>query len=150
MSIIRAIKHRLGLSVTPANNFVLDASADNGTMKLARESGQDIMTVDAAGKVAFPQMAQSLVSGNGYVKLPGGLILQWKQGSTDAAGGLAATLPIQFPTGHLLSVATHAGAPNAAGVRAASVETIVANQTVVCWSSVAAAGQFINVFSLGY
>lgn len=55
MSIIRAIKHRLGLSVTPANNFVLDASADNGTMKLARESGQDIMTVDAAGKVAFPQ-----------------------------------------------------------------------------------------------
>lgn len=55
MSLIRAIKHRLGLSVTPANNFVLDASADNGTMKLARESGQDIMTVDAAGKVAFPQ-----------------------------------------------------------------------------------------------
>lgn len=55
MSIIKAIKHRLGLSVTPANNFVLDASADNGTMKLARESGQDIMTVDAAGKVVFPQ-----------------------------------------------------------------------------------------------
>lgn len=60
MSLIRAIKHRLGLSVTPANNFVLDASADNGTMKLARESGQDIMTVDAAGKVAFPQQTQTL------------------------------------------------------------------------------------------
>lgn len=57
MSIIRAIKHRLGLSVTPANNFVLTAEADDGTMKLARESGQDIMTVDAAGKVAFPQNA---------------------------------------------------------------------------------------------
>jgi hypothetical protein len=28
-------------------------------MKLARESGQDIMTVDAAGKVAFPQNAQT-------------------------------------------------------------------------------------------
>jgi len=55
MSIIRAIKHRLGLSVTPANNFVLTAEADNGTMKLARESGQDIMTVDATGKVVFPQ-----------------------------------------------------------------------------------------------
>ena len=55
MSIIRSIKHRLGLSVTPANNFVLDASADNGTMKLSRESGQDIMTVDAAGRVSFPQ-----------------------------------------------------------------------------------------------
>jgi hypothetical protein len=55
MSIIRAIKHRLGLSVTPANNFVWDASADNGTMKLARESGQDIMTVDAAGYIHFTQ-----------------------------------------------------------------------------------------------
>jgi hypothetical protein len=53
MSIIRAIKHRLGLSVTPANNFVLDASADDGTMKLARESGQDIMTVAANGGVSL-------------------------------------------------------------------------------------------------
>lgn len=61
MSLIRAIKHRLGLSVTPANNFVLDASADNGTMKLARESGQDIMTVDAAGKVVFPQTFDKLI-----------------------------------------------------------------------------------------
>lgn len=55
MSIIRAIKVRLGLSVTPANNFTFDASADNGTMKLARDSGQDIMTVAADGKVTFPQ-----------------------------------------------------------------------------------------------
>lgn len=61
MSIIRAIKHRLGLSVTPANNFTFDASADNGTMKLARESGQDIMTVDAAGKVVFPQNFDKLI-----------------------------------------------------------------------------------------
>ena len=76
MSIIRSIKARLGLSVTPANNFVLDASADNGTMKLARESGQDIMTVDAAGKVAFPQNAQTWqvvvrVSGQDYVNNTG-------------------------------------------------------------------------------
>jgi len=55
MSLIKAIKTQLGLSVTPANNFTFDASADNGTMKLARESGQDIMTVNVEGKVAFPQ-----------------------------------------------------------------------------------------------
>ena len=36
MSLIKAIKHQLGLSVTPANNFTLTAEADNGTMKLAR------------------------------------------------------------------------------------------------------------------
>jgi hypothetical protein len=55
MSLIKAIKAQLGLSVTPANNFTLDASADNGTMKLARGNAgattQDIMTVDANGGV---------------------------------------------------------------------------------------------------
>ena len=70
MSLIKIIKAQLGLSVTPANNFTLDASADNGTMKLARNSGQDIMTVDDAGKVAFPQnktYAAYAVSGNSGV-----------------------------------------------------------------------------------
>jgi hypothetical protein len=57
MSLLRAIKAQLGLSVTPANNFTLDASADNGTMKLARGNAgattQDIMTVDANGFANF-------------------------------------------------------------------------------------------------
>ena len=61
MSLIKIIKQQLGLSVTPANNFTLDASADNGTMKLARGNAgattQDILTVDALGKVSFPQNA---------------------------------------------------------------------------------------------
>lgn len=55
MSLLKMIKAQLGLSSTAANNFVLDASADNGTMKLARGSGQDIMTVAADGTVTFPQ-----------------------------------------------------------------------------------------------
>lgn len=57
MSLIKAIKAQLGLSSTPTNNFTLDASADNGTMKLARNSGQDILTVDSAGRCGFPQLA---------------------------------------------------------------------------------------------
>ena len=59
MSLIKSIRKQLGLSVTPANNFTLTAEADNGTMKLARGNAgattQDILTVDAAGKVVFPQ-----------------------------------------------------------------------------------------------
>jgi hypothetical protein len=55
---------QVGNNATPANNFTLDASADNGTMRLARGNAgattQDIMTVDAAGRVAFPQMVQTL------------------------------------------------------------------------------------------
>ena len=58
MSLLKIIKAQLGLSGTPGNNFCLDASADNGTMKLARGNAgattQDVMTVDAAGKVTFP------------------------------------------------------------------------------------------------
>jgi hypothetical protein len=85
VSLIKAIKQQLGLSVTPANNFTLDASADNGTMKLSRNSGEDIMTVDAAGKVAFPQMGQSL-GAVGYVKLPGGAVIAWGSGTSDTSG----------------------------------------------------------------
>jgi hypothetical protein len=59
MSLLKTIRQQLGLSNTPANNFTLDASADDGTMKLARGNAgattQDILTVDAAGKVSIPQ-----------------------------------------------------------------------------------------------
>jgi len=52
--------HQLGLSGDPAKNFTLSVpAAPDGTMKLARGNAgattQDIMTVDAAGKVGFPQ-----------------------------------------------------------------------------------------------
>ena len=78
MSLLTLIKAQFGKSNTPANNFTLDASADNGTLKLARGNAgattQDILTVDASGKVSFPQMGQtwqtvtgSRVLGNSYL-----------------------------------------------------------------------------------
>ena len=61
MSLLKAIKTQLGLSNTPANNFTITAEADNGTLKLARGNAgattQDILTVDANGRVAMPQNA---------------------------------------------------------------------------------------------
>jgi len=38
-----------------------------------------------------------LLSGSGYQKLPGGLIIQWGN-STTASGGVSLTFPIVFPT----------------------------------------------------
>jgi hypothetical protein len=66
MSLIKSIMHQLGLSGDPAKNFTLSVpAAPDGTMKLARGNAgvttQDIMTVDAAGKVAFPQNLQTKV-----------------------------------------------------------------------------------------
>jgi len=65
VSIIKSIMHQLGLSGDPAKNFTLSVpAAPDGTMKLARGNAgattQDIMTVDAAGKVRFPQNVRAL------------------------------------------------------------------------------------------
>ena len=54
MSLIKSIKTQLGLSVTPANNFTLDASADNGTMVLKRNDGTVILKVEANGSITIP------------------------------------------------------------------------------------------------
>jgi hypothetical protein len=62
VSLIKSIMHQLGLSGDPAKNFTLSVpAAPDGTMKLARGNAgattQDIMTVDAAGRCGFPQLA---------------------------------------------------------------------------------------------
>lgn len=58
MSLLKFIKAQLGMSSTPANNFMLDASAQDGTMKLSRGNAgattQDILVVDAMGRVSTP------------------------------------------------------------------------------------------------
>jgi hypothetical protein len=50
---------QLGDSATATNNFMVTAEAADGTMKIARgnkgATTQDILTVDASGKVAMPQ-----------------------------------------------------------------------------------------------
>jgi hypothetical protein len=109
MSLLKTIKAQLGLSGTPANNFVLDASVDNGTMKLARGNAgattQDIMTVAADGKVGFSVGVFGFVFGdagtNGqYLKLPvwlSNLVFMWGRRSvtyTTAVQTVTITLPV--------------------------------------------------------
>jgi hypothetical protein len=59
VSLIKAIKAQLGISSTATQNFTFDASAADGTMKLARGNAgattQDILTVTSAGVVKHPQ-----------------------------------------------------------------------------------------------
>jgi len=120
MSLIKAIKAQLGLSVTPANNFSLDASADNGTMKLARNSGQDIMTVDAAGQVAFPATPRVYASGEVIQRLvfDGGSV---SNVSATALTNIINTLKSITPkstnsTLYIVGIAQIAGTSPAAGV----------------------------------
>ena len=78
MSLLTLIKAQFGKSNTPANNFVLDASADNGTMKIARGNAgattQDILTVDAAGYLkpgVLPNYANDAAAASGGVPVGG-------------------------------------------------------------------------------
>jgi hypothetical protein len=161
MSLIKSISKQLGLSVTPANNFTLDASADNGTMKLARGNAgattQDIMTVDASGKVAFPQQGQSLTT-PGYIKLPGGLIIQWgvtPQITSGVDSGAptytAGAFPIPFPNS-LFHISGSPVNPQATGQ---ALTCAVDSPTLSQWSfgvssSIAPAPVTINWLAIGY
>ena len=139
MSLIKAIAAQLGISANAAQNFVLTAAAQDGTMKLARGNNgsttQDIATIDAAGflnAIVGLQKAGSLVqalsdftganqslSGVGFQKLPGGLILQWGSATT-SGGGASVTFPITFPSGVFAVVAS---------VNAANVNKLVSTGT---------------------
>jgi hypothetical protein len=80
------------------------------TTKISGDTGIDVaqlrpadgdpvaMMIDALGGVAFPAMGQSLAN-TGYVKLPGGLIIQWGAGgyATDVNGVATVLLPTSFP-----------------------------------------------------
>lgn len=113
MSLLKTIRAQLGLSSTPANNFTLTAEADNGTMKLARgvagATTQDVMTINALGEVDFPQMIRS-IAGNGYLKLPSGLIIQWQVlGAIPANTSTAFTRGLAFPNFFLAETITAVG-----------------------------------------
>ncbi len=110
MSLLKFIKAQLGLSTTPTNNFTLDASAQDGSLKLSRGNAgattQDVLVVDAAGKVSAPAgflgFAFSIsegMTGSSYVKFPawcfGGLIVQW--GLLDIQASPADNYTINMP-----------------------------------------------------
>jgi len=66
---------QIGDSTTATHNFTMTAAAADGTMKLARgdqgATTQDIMTVDAAGKVLFPSGSEMLGVGQTWQNVIG-------------------------------------------------------------------------------
>lgn len=89
----------------------IDGTNGIDTAQLRAPDGDPVaMTIGNDGVVAFPAQEQSL-TGNGYVKLPGGLIIQW--GSINVpAGGVGLAFPIPFSTNVFSFVATAQGSQN--------------------------------------
>lgn len=59
MSEIKARKIQAGISVTPANNFVIDASADDGSFAIKRGSGTEILSAGPAGIVTIDTVTKA-------------------------------------------------------------------------------------------
>lgn len=108
---------QLGDSATATNNFVLQTNLD-GTAKIARGNAgattQDILTVDAAGKVDLPQLVRSLGVTGSYT-LPGELIIKWGY-TTTSAGSVTITFAVPFPTAPFSAVASAQNAANVVAV----------------------------------
>jgi hypothetical protein len=141
MSTLKTNRVQLGLSGTATQNFTFDASAADGTMKLARgvagATTQDILTINALGEVDFPQLVRSYGT-QGYQKLPGGLIIQWgTTGGINPGSSVSVTFPIAFPNKALSAIA---GFWAAAAISAATFATNVGSGTAVSQMTVFFAG----------
>lgn len=143
-----------GILNNAANRFRWTVGNETGEFKLKRDNGQEVINVDAAGRVSFPQIPKSFTA-NGHCELQNGLILQWVVRTTgnmgvnsqEAANG---TWPIPFPTAVLHSWGS-AKRTLTSGAAHYQPDT---NTTRTNWSAVATcqiAGQFDTVlFAIGH
>ncbi len=88
------------------------------------------------------------LAGNGYQKLPSGLIIQWATVTTNASGVATATLPIAFPNAILKAFLTPAGANSVATIGVSTASTVGVN----CYTGHTGAGKAENVslIAIGY
>ena len=101
----------------------ITASAD-GTKVLIGTAAENALQIDSVAKTigavapySIPDLSlgKSLAT-NGYLKLPGGLIIQWGSASITAVGnGISVPYPIVFPTAVLAVTASQAGNSSSAG-----------------------------------
>jgi hypothetical protein len=89
------------------------------------------------------------LSGNGYQKLPSGLIIQWGPNTTPAGGALAFGFNIAFPTACLSASANVISA--GAGTYSANVSAYTVSQmTVVATNNNAGIAASFNWLAIGY
>lgn len=98
------------------------------------------------GNAVYAAIFGSLKAGSGYQRLPGGLILQWLPVATTvfSNGFNFATLPLTFPTAHLVSFISSSNISNGTF----GVEPFSTAQVRITNSNVATQSGY--VFSLGY
>lgn len=96
---------------------------------------------------AFQAANQSL-SGNGYQKMPGGLILQWGATSPSAVGDVVTSTPIPFPNQFLQVLITQGYTPGTGVISYAGVHII--NNSQFTWRGSSPTGQAFRFIAIGY
>jgi len=85
------------------------------------------------------------LGGTGYQRLASGLIIQWGAGHT-SAGSLSVTLPIAYPSNHLITIPVAETGDVTANLTAASYTT--SGVTILCSNAVE--NIFVRWYSIGY
>ena len=143
MSILKTVKIKLGNSLSAINNFLFDASAQNGTMKLERENGQEVMKFLSNGKPEFAQLVKTFGT-NGSFELPNGLIVKWGRLVTGWGTNNAVTFPVQFPNACVFGCASVQN-----GSQAVAASTGISQTTITIFQG-AATNQDTVWFAIGY
>lgn len=66
MSTLSIIKLKLGQAIDATKNFLFDASAQDGTWKLTRESGGTVFSIDQSNTVKFSNNGANLATASQY------------------------------------------------------------------------------------
>jgi hypothetical protein len=110
MSIIKSIKQVLGLGPAAENHFWDGSVANQLILKRGTPDAPGVELIKASnGVLSFPNQGQSLTT-NGYVNLPGGLIVQW--GEVTKTGDTAQPVSFPIPFTQILALTLGLNDPN--------------------------------------
>lgn len=73
-------------------------------LTLVQRGGTIWSQLSGDAQLAYSDLFAKSLATNGYQKFPSGLIIQWGQGVTNAAGAATVTLPIAFPGAPILGM----------------------------------------------
>lgn len=95
--------------------------------------------------------ANQALSSSGFQKIPGGLIIQWGQGTADSSGKITGSWPTTFPNALLQTFANSgAGAIGIGTVKPACVGSATNKFTYTFWQDEAVAGNVISYIAIGW
>ncbi|WP_323167448.1 gp53-like domain-containing protein [Pseudomonas atacamensis] len=108
------VASKTGAQISPQGGYLASIVMNNGeSANFVKESGMWVVYGTAALKYSGSYAAQ--FGTTGYQKFPGGLIMQWVMGGSDANGNMSVSLPIRFPNAVLAGVADEGNPPGWGG-----------------------------------